>query len=100
MLHFIIRTDKFDWNDIDFKLIIIDSIMVPTIGSTFTHRIKSGEFNENFKFIVTDVEYVSFADYFNTTNKPDKQLYNVNVYIEPVSENATYKRTSYLLGRE
>lgn len=100
MLEVIIRSDKFDWDDIDFSLITIDSSMVPTVGSTFIHRFNSGTLSVPFKFKVVNVEYVSKADYFNVCCAPKDIQYICKVYVEPVSENATYTRISRLLERD
>ena len=100
MVEVIIRSDKFDWDDIDYSLIVFDSCMVPTIGSTFIHKFKSGILEEHFKFKVIDIEYMSGADYFNEYCRPENKYYLAKVYVEPVSENATYARIAKLFGRD
>jgi hypothetical protein len=97
MFKVVVHSDKFDWDTIDYSLTVIDSSIIPTVGSTFIHRIKSGQVNENFKFKVADVEYNFSADYFNEYRRPKDENYFVIVYVEPYSLNATYKKISYLL---
>lgn len=99
MFRVIVRTDKFDWDNIDYLLMDIDSPIIPTVGSTFIHRYVSGELKEDFEFKISDVKYVYSADYFNVDRLPKNEDYYVNVYVEPTSSNATYKRISYLLDR-
>lgn len=99
MLDVIIRSDKFDWDNIDFNLITIDSSIVPTAGSTFIHRFKSGMLEEQFKFKVIDIEYVCAANYFNEYRIAKDIGYIAKVYVEPFSMNATYERISHLLER-